>query len=195
MTQPTGRRPRTDAQRNRAHILAVAEQGFTETGVEVSMDAIAKRAGVGAGTLYRHFPNREELIAAVLADRGPDLRAEQADIEAQETDSRAALDRWLTAVSAWMQAFEGLPEPLRTAHREQTSPLAPSCQEVIATTDRFLVAAQRDGHARPGVRGVDLYLGTLAAAWAGGADSADDSVEPGLREMLRRGWATSTGRE
>ncbi|MEV6713400.1 helix-turn-helix domain-containing protein [Lentzea sp. NPDC051208] len=58
------RRPRTDKQRNRAHILEVAEQFFSERGITGSLDAIAKQAGVGPGTLYRHFPNREALLVS-----------------------------------------------------------------------------------------------------------------------------------
>ena len=57
------RAPRADAQRNRDHILDIAEQYFSEHGVAGSLDAIAKQAGVGAGTLYRHFPTREALLA------------------------------------------------------------------------------------------------------------------------------------
>ena len=190
MTTPAASRPtRTDAQRNRAHIIAVAEEGFADLGVEVSMDAIAKRAGVGAGTLYRHFPSREALVAAVMEARSPDLERERVAIADGESDSRVALERWLEAVSAFMRAYDGLPDPLRSALREQGSPLAPTCQDVIATTDRFLAAAQRDGHARKGIRGRDLYLGTLAVVWAAGTESADGSVEQGLREMLRSGWA------
>ena len=60
------RPPRADAQRNKTHILEVASDAFAEEGINVSMDSIAKRAGVGPGTLYRHFPSREALLAALL---------------------------------------------------------------------------------------------------------------------------------
>ena len=69
------RRPRTDAQRNRTHILDVAARHFAEHGVEGSMDAIPKRAGVGPGTLYRHFPNRDALLAALPQARDEELVA------------------------------------------------------------------------------------------------------------------------
>lgn len=187
---PTGRTPRIDAQRNRQHILTVAEHGFADDGVELSMDAIAKRAGVGAGTLYRHFPTREALVAAVLDEHRPDLERERIAAE-QEPDSLRGLEHWLGAVSEWMRAYQGLAEPLRVAQTHQASPLAPTCDEVIATTDRLLAAAQRDGHARPDVRGRELYLGTLAAVWATDAPSADDRVGSGLLGLLRTGWATS----
>jgi AcrR family transcriptional regulator len=59
------RKPRADAQRNREHILEVAKHEFTRSGAGTSLDDIAKQAGVGPGTLYRHFPTREELLKAV----------------------------------------------------------------------------------------------------------------------------------
>jgi AcrR family transcriptional regulator len=59
------RKPRTDAQRNRERILEVAKEAFTRSGANASLDDIAKQAGVGPGTLYRHFPTRDELLEAV----------------------------------------------------------------------------------------------------------------------------------
>ena len=64
-SQPAPRKPRTDAQRNRERILEVAKEAFTRSGASTSLDDIAKQAGVGAGTLYRHFPTRDALLEAV----------------------------------------------------------------------------------------------------------------------------------
>jgi len=64
-SQAKARKPRTDAQRNRERILEVAKQAFSQSGVGASLDEIAKDAGVGPGTLYRHFPTREDLLEAV----------------------------------------------------------------------------------------------------------------------------------
>lgn len=64
-SKPAARKPRSDAQRNRERILEVAKQAFTRFGADASLDDIARQAGVGAGTLYRHFPSREELLKAV----------------------------------------------------------------------------------------------------------------------------------
>ena len=65
----TARAPRADAQRNRARILEAARAGFSADGPELSLDEIARRAGVGAGTVHRHFPTKESLLAAVVAER------------------------------------------------------------------------------------------------------------------------------
>ena len=74
-TQPVPRKSRTDAQRNRQRILEVAKQAFTRFGASASLDDIAKQAGVGAGTLYRHFPTRDALIEAVYRSEVEKLAA------------------------------------------------------------------------------------------------------------------------
>jgi AcrR family transcriptional regulator len=73
--------PRSDAVRNRARILTAARDAFAQDGVDVPLDTIAARAGVGAGTVHRHFPTKEALIGAVIADRLDELadRASEAD--------------------------------------------------------------------------------------------------------------------
>jgi AcrR family transcriptional regulator len=190
-TEASGRRPRVDKQRNRAHLLQVAEQHFSEHGVASSLEAIAKRAGVGAGTFYRHFPNREALLAALLQARADELVARREAIRQQERDTTTALTLWLDALSEWATAFDGLPEPLRAAVTEDASPLALTCQGYITTTDEFLHAAQRDGGARPQVRGRDLFLAVLAMSWVCGAAMADESSPQALNTLIRTGWATS----
>ncbi|MEX5299884.1 helix-turn-helix domain-containing protein [Kocuria sp. CPCC 205292] len=183
------RRPRTDARRNRTRILEVAEEFFTEAGITGSLDALAKRAGVGAGTLYRHFPNRDALLAALLQARNEELEA-QLEALRQETDAAVALEHWLDALGEWVTAFDGLPDPLRAALSQESSPLAITCQGFITTTDEFLGAAQREGAARPWVRGRDLFLAALATAWVRGAAMADEASAQAVREMIRSGWAT-----
>jgi AcrR family transcriptional regulator len=76
-SKPAERKPRTDAQRNRERILEVAKQAFTRYGANASLDDIAKEAGVGAGTLYRHFPTRDALIEAVYRTEVEKMAAAQ----------------------------------------------------------------------------------------------------------------------
>jgi len=184
------RRPRSDKERNRTHILQIAERYFTEHGITGSLDAIAKRAGIGPGTLYRHFPTRESLLTALLQARNDEL-ASQYEAIRQEPDTTAALARWLDALSRWATAFDGLPEPLRAALTEESSPLALTCQGYVTATDEFLHAAQRDGGARPGMHGRDLFLGVLAVSWVRGAAMADESAPAALSTLMRTGWATT----
>ena len=96
-SQPAVRKPRTDAQRNRERILEVAKEAFTQSGANASLDDIAKQAGVGPGTLYRHFPTREELIEAVYRTEVEKLAA----AEQTFAETMAPLD----ALRAWMLLF------------------------------------------------------------------------------------------
>src|SRR6266568_4836959 len=88
------RKPRADAQRNREHILEVAKQEFTRSGADTSLDDIAKEAGVGPGTLYRHFPTREELLQAVYRSEMEKLAAAERRF-AQSMPPIEALRAWL----------------------------------------------------------------------------------------------------
>lgn len=193
-TPGAGRKPRTDAQRNRSHILDTAEAYFSEHGVSGSLDAIAKQAGVGPGTLYRHFPNREALLAALLSARQERLERRRESIRAGTGDAADALGQWLDALAEWAGAFDGLPEPLRQALAEGTSPLALTCEGFVSTTDEFLRAAQREGGARPDVRGRDLFLGVLAVSWVRSAAMADEGSGAALSALLRTGWSTAPAR-
>ena len=96
-SQPAQRKPRADAERNRDRILEVAKDAFTRFGAEASLDDIAKQAGVGAGTLYRHFPSREALIEAVY-------RTEVGKLAAAERNFAAAMPP-IEALRAWMMLF------------------------------------------------------------------------------------------
>ncbi len=96
-SQSAQRKPRMDAQRNRERILEVAKEAFTRFGAEASLDEIAKQAGVGAGTLYRHFPTRDALIEAVYRSEVEKLAA------AERKFSETMLP--VQALRAWMLLF------------------------------------------------------------------------------------------
>jgi AcrR family transcriptional regulator len=91
------RKPRADAQRNRERILEVAKEAFTRSGAHTSLDDIAKQAGVGPGTLYRHFPTREELLVAVY-------RTEMEKLAAAEQKFAATMPP-IEALRAWLLLF------------------------------------------------------------------------------------------
>ena len=93
----TRRKPRVDAQRNRERILEVAKKAFTRSGVDISLDDVARQAGVGPGTLYRHFPTRDALLEAVYRTEVARLAA------AQKEFSRTMLP--VEALQAWMLLF------------------------------------------------------------------------------------------
>jgi AcrR family transcriptional regulator len=95
--KPAARKPRADAQRNRERILEIAKQAFTRSGANISLDDVARHAGVGAGTLYRHFPTRDALLEAVY-------RTEVEKLAAAERKLAATLPP-LEALRAWMLLF------------------------------------------------------------------------------------------
>jgi AcrR family transcriptional regulator len=95
-----GRKPRSDAQKNRERILDVAKEAFARSGVNTSLDDIAKQAGVGPGTLYRHFPTRDALLEAVY-------RTEVEKLAAAERNFAATLPP-IEALRAWMLLFVDL---------------------------------------------------------------------------------------
>ncbi|HEV3436397.1 MAG TPA: TetR/AcrR family transcriptional regulator [Gemmata sp.] len=96
-SQPAGRKPRADAKRNRDRILEVAKEAFTRSGADTSLDDIAKEAGVGPGTLYRHFPTREELLEAVYRSEVEKLAAAERKFAQERTP--------IEALRAWMLLF------------------------------------------------------------------------------------------
>jgi AcrR family transcriptional regulator len=93
----TDRKPRADAQRNRERILEVAKKEFTRSGANASLEEIAKKAGVGPGTLYRHFPTREDLLIAVY-------RSEVEKLAAAERTFAGKLPP-VEALRAWLLLF------------------------------------------------------------------------------------------
>jgi len=96
-SKPKGRKPRSDAQRNRERILEVSKEAFTRSGANASLDDIAKQAGVGPGTLYRHFPTRDVLLEAVY-------RSEVEKLAAAERKFGETMPP-LEALRAWMLLF------------------------------------------------------------------------------------------
>ncbi|WP_328908007.1 TetR/AcrR family transcriptional regulator [Streptomyces sp. NBC_00234] len=182
------RRPRVDVQRNRAALLETAQRHFLQHGVGTSLEAVAKEAGVGPATLYRHFPTREALLAAVLQTRSEEFMARRAGIE-QLSDAAEALGRWLRAMEEYLSAFSGLPDPLMAAARAQDpdNPLTIPCDILITATDQYVRAAQRAGHVRASVEGYDLFLAACSVAWIKGTGTEEKSLDR-LRTLIASGY-------
>src|ERR1700748_3863772 len=95
--KPAARKPHVDAQRNRERILEIAKEAFTRSGVNVSLDDVARQARIGAGTLYRHFPTRDALLEAVY-------RTEVEKLAAAEREFAESMPP-VEALRAWMSLF------------------------------------------------------------------------------------------
>ena len=154
-----------DAQRNYDRILEVAAQAFEESGAQASLDDIACRAGVGPGTLYRHFPNRESLLAAALDGSRREL-ARLADELSDAADAGDALRTWLLALARHMGTFGGLPESVAKSLGDDASPLRDSCTLAETSTAILLARAKDAGVVRVDVTPEDLVVIANSLAWA-----------------------------
>jgi len=178
---------RADALRNRERLVEVAQSAFATNGIEASLEDIARQAGVGIGTLYRRFPTREDLIAAVLAERYLKL-AEVALVLAEEReDPDSALTEWLTLLIEHMALYRGLSIAVKEAMHDQTTALGRTCKEMIDGGVRLLEEGQRAGVFRPDVTFFDvlaLCSGIVAAAERRTEKAAADPDTPPLNPYL-----------
>jgi AcrR family transcriptional regulator len=170
-TSPAPDRPlRADAARNREKVLRAAREAFAESGYGVPLDEIAARAGVGPGTVYRHFPAKEALFEAVVTARVEDLIAD-ARGRADAADPGQAFFGFLARVAQESAAKRDLPDAISIAGSLR--------EDLHATLDVLLLRAQQAGAVRAGVRTSDLVV-LLKAMFASLADSTD----PALRELV-----------
>lgn len=182
-TQRNPRPPRADALQNRAAILGVAIKHFQAHGTGASLEAIAKEAGVGVGTLYRHFPQRDDLIAAVLQTREVALSQTVERLDAM-ADVRETLQSWMDALGEYLASFDGLVDPLSRALMGAESALAISCDWLVGVTERYLVAAQSAGLARTDLKARDLFLLILASSWITRSVVADEQSLCSVRAVI-----------
>jgi AcrR family transcriptional regulator len=172
-TRP-GRPLRADARRNRERVLAAARETFAENGPDASLNEIARRAGVGPGTLYRHFPTRQALLAAVLADRVERLCARADHLIATEP-AGAALSAWLRIFLDHASGDHGLGGAALTGPPD----LGFDCHTAIReAAGRVLAHAQRAGAARPDVTAADMMQLVVGVALAT-EEAAYDPGQPG----------------
>jgi AcrR family transcriptional regulator len=165
---------RADARRNYQRLLAAAGAAFAERGADdVSLEEIARRAGVGIGTLYRHFPTRQALLEAVYRDQVDALEVRVAEL-LQSDSPGAALGEWLAALVAFSKAKRSLTRAMLD------SELLSSCREVLhSATDALLARAQQAGAVRADVQGADVMRLTHALSLA-----ADMGQDPGQADRM-----------
>jgi AcrR family transcriptional regulator len=182
---------RVDAARNFDRLVVTADIVFSEQGADASLDEIAKRAGVGSGTLYRHFPNREALMTAVYWGRIEELCAEGEKLrDAPEPDH--ALITWLGMLID-LTSKRALAMALMTHQREQASELFRACRQALdAAASPLLARAQVAGMMRPDLSVGDLL--TFSHAIAAAVERMPDGPDHGARllDLLIEGLRTRT---
>lgn len=157
---------RSDARRNYDRILATARTAMLTEGVNTSLREIARQCDVGLGTLYRHFPSREALLAALLQAEFDRLALRSAELEVMP-DPGAAITCWLRETVAVASTFRGLTEAMGDALADQDSSLHAACVALQSAGARLLARAQAQGLARPELDGDDLSALIRALAWLG----------------------------
>jgi AcrR family transcriptional regulator len=154
---------RSDARRNRDAILAAALEAFAES-PDASLNAIAKRAGVGNATLYRHFPTREELVLATYQQEVRKL-VDAADLLLQEQAPIDALRSWVERLARYAMTKHGLADALRKATTPGSDLSSTDTYgAIVAALDRLLQANISAGTLRSGLDAEDLIL-ALAGLW------------------------------
>ncbi|WP_219837660.1 TetR/AcrR family transcriptional regulator [Paenibacillus sp. R14(2021)] len=167
---------RADAMKNYEHILAVANEVVTQHGTDASLRDIARRAGVGLGTLYRHFPTREALLEALLRTGFDELTATARELETASS-SDDALVSWLRDVVTFTGSYQGVVAAMITAIEDTESALHASCVTLRMAGARLLARTQAEGLARTDINGDDLISLTTALAWLGDQPSSAPRAE------------------
>jgi AcrR family transcriptional regulator len=168
---------RADARRNYEKVLAAAREAFAEGGESTALEEIARRAGVGIGTLYRHFPNRQALVEALYLDEVEEVCRSAAELDGG--DPWEALERWFERFIAYMATKRALAAELLN-YLDQDAPLFQVCRtSLFEAGEPLLKRAQEAGVVRP-----DVNIGEVIQMVVGIAKIP--TSDPGQNERILR---------
>ena len=186
----TPRKPRADAQRNRALLLKTAKAAFAEKGAAASLDEIARTAGVGAGTLYRHFPTRDALIEAVYRHETEQLVTAAARL-AETHAPTAALREWLQLFVDYMATKHGMYEALNSIVGGISELHSASTEQMTRAIAKLIDRAAASGEIRSDFDPLDLLR---ALAGVANMSSGPDGTRAAKRmiDILIAGIRTGT---
>lgn len=186
-TAPTPPRPmRADARRNYDRLLAEARGSFGAHGTDASLEDVARRAGVGIGTLYRHFPTRQALLSAVFQDALAALLERSRQLADSDRPCDALVD-WLRALITHAGEYRGLSRALMSASHDKTSALSQCSVPLREAGERLLVRAQDAGRVRPEASIEDLMQLTNAIALAAEQSPDDPELADRLLTLTLKG--------
>jgi AcrR family transcriptional regulator len=180
---------RADARRNRDAVLQAARAVFEQEGVLAPLDGIAIKAGVGNATLYRNFPTREDLLAAVM-------EADLADAQARATaltgdpSPRAALAEWLVWLTWRLRIWHDLPQCVAEARTATASSMSPAVSRLMAHTADLLERARASGDAVDVVAAGDVFELVTALSWAVDRFGDDEAAARRRVELATAGLFT-----
>jgi AcrR family transcriptional regulator len=172
-----GRKPRADAQRNRERILAVAKQEFTRSGANVSLEDIINKAAVGPGTLYRHFPTREELLVAVYQSEMQKLAAAERDLTHRMSPAEA-LRTWLLLFVDAVETKQIIAPVLNTLVGDPKKVFEASHAAIHESLRALVKRAIRSGDIRKDLEPIDLLRALVGVA--------NVATAPDWRQSARR---------
>jgi AcrR family transcriptional regulator len=173
----TERKPRADAQRNRERILEVAKQEFTRSGASASLEEVAKKAGVGPGTLYRHFPTREDLLVAVYRSEMEKLAAAERTF-ADTLPPVEALRAWLLLFVDAVETKEIIAPVLNTLVGDPKKVFESSYAQIHEAIRALVKRAIKTGDIRKDLDPIDLLRALVGVA--------NVSASPDWQQSARR---------
>ena len=181
------RKPRADSARNRQLLIDAAKAGFAEVGLTVSLEEIARRAGVGIGTLYRHFPSREAVVDAVYR-REVDQLVEAVPQLLETSPPGEALHQWMHLFVNYIATKRLIAPSLRAAAGRTPTPHATPAELITRAISTLLKSAVRSGDVRKDIDPSDLLramvgvsYGNPDAGWEASARRLIDILMDGLR--------------
>ena len=160
--QAPGRRPRADAERNRARLLDAARAAFTSGPASVTLEQVARDAGVGIGTLYRHFPTREALVEALYRKDLADLCATAEPLLKEQSPERA-LRAWMDGFAGYVAAKREMADALRAVFAAGTVTVSQAREELTVAVRTILEAGVAAGTLRDDVRPEDVVAMIVGA--------------------------------
>jgi AcrR family transcriptional regulator len=188
-SQPPRRKPRSDARQNRDRILEVAKQAFARSGASASLDDIAKQAGVGPGTLYRHFPTRDALIEAVYHTEVGKLAAAQRELSANLPPIEA-LRAWMMLFIDYIAAKHIIASALNSVGGGPSKLYDSSRVQVADAIDALVKTAVKSGDIRKDLKPFDLLRALIGVSnvatgpdWQESARRLVDILIKGSRPM------------
>jgi AcrR family transcriptional regulator len=176
-SQPAQRKPRTDAQRNRARILEVAKEAFARSGANTSLDDISKQADVGAGTLYRHFPTRDALLEAVYHNEVEKLAAAEGELS-KKLSPVEALRAWMLLFVDYIATKQIIAPALNTLLGGPSKVYEGSRAQIQGAIDALVQRAVNSGDIRKDLDPFDLLRALIGVAYM--------SASPDWQQSARR---------